>query len=942
MKIYKYSVSKGSNEGGTTYVSNSSVSSSTTSLVETHYLWGQPFNGTQDVSGDIDNVDDINSSGNITATVQKDSEGFRGGNIKSVGGDIIAEQYTEDGSTVGGNVKGVKGEFEDVSANDANITGTLTAENANIAKAIINSLSSKDAIIKNLTVTGLAKFYELIVDKIKAAGGAILLTPADGFKCYGVVNSGDGYILYWKATDGDTKISNMWKVGDQAICQTFNAAEGTSYNVSNKYYWALVTQVGTESSTDGDLHYIKLSNTEYDGVLNPTAGDEIAMLGYRGTDDESRQSAIYISAYSSIDDTLEAPLFCHYKGVNDFDLSSHKYSWFAANGNEIQGNLLIESGEDVEGLLTDIKSSVSTNTSNISSLNVTANQISATVAEHTTSINTLNGQVEQNTTNISSLTIKADSIESSVKQLDCTEYITPNWFTAKNASNGVTYLYDKNVYTFNSGINSGFQIWAQHSKNVHLPVGDYIASFDVQLLQGSSSNLICAVEHYRDELKKQFVNQSQVRNVLKYKKVTIKFKCVEGVEWHNFTVLLNPSDNQILPVVFTISNLSITRDNTIASLIRQTADEINLQVQDVSLKIDNKQIVLDGNTVVNGSLTLDNSDQGFILKGDDGITYIQPRSVGEYADFASQANSVVPFDYPVNDVIYYDSVTQLENGDYYYTYKQTYVINKSLGQLPTGSFIKISDQTQGIIAMDQGSFNATSIKYELLNSAGSVIKTFTTTTNNITGEVFNYTTLSSGIVNIRVTVVFDENRTFNPSIDVLYSLSLNVKGSFRFKATIPTQAFMLIGYDGLGVNFGNNKTAFIGKEETVVRYGNNAIRITDNGLQKLDGTIWTYLFNKKVKAITSDYILEDNIDMIVINSNTVSGNINITLPSNAVTGREVYIRCYGQNANIHIKNNDGKLVNKSGRNKTTSMDTNCFSTIMIFDGINWVQIYGNN
>ena len=501
MKIYKYSVNKGSNEGGTTYISSSSVSSSTTSLAETHYLWGQPFNGTQDVSGDIDNVDDINSSGNITVTVQKDSEGFRGGNIKSVGGDIIAEQRTEDGSTVGGTIKGVNGEFEDVSANDANITGTLTADNANIAKAIIYSLSSSNATIKNLTVTGLAKFYELIIDKIKAAGGAILLTPADGFKVYGTQSVDDGYILYWKATDGDKKISNMWKVGDQAICQTFNAAEGTSYNVSNKYYWALVTQVGTESTTDGDLHYIKISNTEYDGTLNPAVGDEIAMLGYRGTDDESRQSAIYISAYSSIDDTLEAPLFCHYKGVNDFELSSHKYSWFAANGNEIQGNLLIESGEDVEGLLNDIKSDVATNTSNISSLNVTANQISATVAEHTTSINTLNGQVEQNTTNISSLTIKADSIESSVKQLDCTEYITSNWFTVRNASNGVTYLYDKNVYTFNSGINSNFHIWAQHSKNVYLPVGDYIASFDVQLIQGSASNVICAVEHYKDELK---------------------------------------------------------------------------------------------------------------------------------------------------------------------------------------------------------------------------------------------------------------------------------------------------------------------------------------------------------------------------------------------------------------------------------------------------------
>ncbi len=71
------------------------------------------------------------------------------------------------------------------------------------------------------------------------------------------------------------------------------------------------------------------------------------MLGYRGTDDANRQSAIYLAAYNSVDSTLQAPLFCHYKGINDFNLSNHKYTWFAANGNQIRGNVLIESGQSV-------------------------------------------------------------------------------------------------------------------------------------------------------------------------------------------------------------------------------------------------------------------------------------------------------------------------------------------------------------------------------------------------------------------------------------------------------------------------------------------------------------------------------------------------------------------------------------------------------------------
>lgn len=106
-------------------------------------------------------------------------------------------------------------------------------------------------------------------------------------------------------------------------------------------------ETDTEKVDGEDYHYIAISKDEVDGVLAPEVGDEIAMLGYRGTDDANRQSAIYLAAYNSVDSTLQAPLFCHYKGINDFNLSNHKYTWFAANGNQIRGNVLIESGQSV-------------------------------------------------------------------------------------------------------------------------------------------------------------------------------------------------------------------------------------------------------------------------------------------------------------------------------------------------------------------------------------------------------------------------------------------------------------------------------------------------------------------------------------------------------------------------------------------------------------------
>jgi len=90
-----------------------------------------------------------------------------------------------------------------------------------------------------------------------------------------------------------------------------------------------------------------------------------------------------------------------------------------------------------------------------------------------------------------------------------------------------------------------------------------------------------------------------------------------------------------------LSEVDIPEWNNLASSayskIVQTANDITLQVQDVALRIDNKKIVLDGDTEVNGSLTLDNSDQGFLLVGNGGTTRISPQSIGTYANFSSQS-----------------------------------------------------------------------------------------------------------------------------------------------------------------------------------------------------------------------------------------------------------------------------------------------------------------
>ena len=222
--------------------------------------------------------------------------------------------------------------------------------------------SLTDIVTKNLTVTGLMHVFKLVIDHVKSAGGAVLLTPADGFKVDKVEAVAGGYKLYWRVTDGSGRArQNMWEIGDQALCQTHNGlAAGTTYSASNKLYWCAVTDrnkgnVPVSVDIDGtacDCNFITISSTVKlkDCTVNPAVSDEIVQLGYRGTDNPERQSAIYLSAYSSLDAGLRAPLLAFYRGINDFDLSSHRKTYFDARKNKLIGEFEVETGSGTKSL----------------------------------------------------------------------------------------------------------------------------------------------------------------------------------------------------------------------------------------------------------------------------------------------------------------------------------------------------------------------------------------------------------------------------------------------------------------------------------------------------------------------------------------------------------------------------------------------------------------
>ena len=298
------------------------------------------------------------------------------GNLTVHGGDLTVE---EDELGNGGDVS-VEGNLT--------VSGLTTLINAIISNLTVqhNLTVNETATITNLIVTGAAHFFRVIIDEIKAAGGAIVVTPADGFTVDLVeditINGIAGKRLYWRVSDGQKARTNKWHALDQALCKTDNLANGTTYNASNKFYWSLVAAVSpqpVEKTIDGnaaDCHYIDIycgngetqENIPKDGndvplwywvgdARDAAAGDEISMLGSRDANDVPRQSALYFSAYTSIDTGLTAPFIASYRGVNDFNLASHRKTYMDAVGQAFFGQFYSQSTDsddptDIEDMLT--------------------------------------------------------------------------------------------------------------------------------------------------------------------------------------------------------------------------------------------------------------------------------------------------------------------------------------------------------------------------------------------------------------------------------------------------------------------------------------------------------------------------------------------------------------------------------------------------------------
>lgn len=364
IEIISYSKKKNTTNN-TTGTNNSSGGGTMTNKngvgkLEQHLLWGQPFDGTEDVKGDMVGVgnisaDNVSAKGVEVKKIKADS-----GKIENIEGESLyykevkADNLTSTTGTID-NITSTTANTDTITSKVAN-TEKINADNANVGNltannASITSLTGDNAVIGNLTVTGAAHFFKLSIDEVQATQGQIIVTPANAkIDKVEVLDNGD-FKCSWRNEQEGKKIENCFVEHDFAVCQTMNVAEGVTYNAANKFYWRKVQSIGT----DGNYHFVVLSKSIKSPLSNavPEVGDNIVQLG--NNNDKSRQNAIIVSSYNTgfLDKTVVAPSIVQYAGINNFDLEKYKINVISASGNKFKGEFSVSNGKTLEEYVAD-------------------------------------------------------------------------------------------------------------------------------------------------------------------------------------------------------------------------------------------------------------------------------------------------------------------------------------------------------------------------------------------------------------------------------------------------------------------------------------------------------------------------------------------------------------------------------------------------------------
>ena len=166
-------------------------------------------------------------------------------------------------------------------------TPGLTGSGMKLYKAVSGDWNLE---LDNITVRKAMTIFELIISKIRAVNGGLVISPANG-KVKSVLLTNDIYRL---EIEGDM----MFVTDDLVRCQTF-AKTGA------RYYWVRITSVSGQ--------YIFINKTEFTSSV-PAIGDDLIQFGNKTN--TARQGVLYLTASED-----GKPRFAVLNGVNSTDLT---------------------------------------------------------------------------------------------------------------------------------------------------------------------------------------------------------------------------------------------------------------------------------------------------------------------------------------------------------------------------------------------------------------------------------------------------------------------------------------------------------------------------------------------------------------------------------------------------------------------------------------------
>ena len=794
-------------------------------------------------------------------------------------------------------------------------TNQFETQTLQAVSGYIQSLMSEEITTEYLEVTKAAHFFKLVIDEIKAVGGRLIITPASA-EIHHVEELSDRFRCYFKASDGKKQIYQEFEKDDQIICQTFNAAAGTSYDVSNTYYWRLCVGVSPSTVTiDGDdFFYVDLSKTDKDkfSVSAPKKGDNIVQLGNRTKED--RQAAIVISAYNDgyLDPEIKAPSLVQYQGINDYSLKNHRLNVISKGLNQFKGAYLNNAGKNLDTKIDDLSTTVSDKTSDITQ---TIDGIKTRVSNTETSISTVSKKVDDNKTatdkaiantnstvttltqtvknNYSTLDQKADSISSRVsantnsittvsKKVDDNKTATDT--AIANTNNTITALtqtvknnystLDQKADSISSRVSSNSEtITAQGTNISNLQSGLNNTNNTITALTKTVKNNYSTLDQKADGISTTVSTNTKTINELSGK-ITSQATSISKID---------QKADSISSTVQTINNNYASK-----SLLTQTSNNILAQVNNTYIKIGDDNITLGGNTTVKGSLTLTQTDQGFKLVGADGITEIIPKSIGTYNDFKSSNTNTQQ----VVKTINCNGVQS--TSDDILRFQGSLIIY--LGDRKKGDFIKckFNSLTANVTnGWNGSSFSknfalSSSFSAKVMNQYNSaVLHNWNTVYSN---REYSYT-FDSDTTNARIYVTFSGNTLYSSWIgnyDIHQGKPMpmpNALAEVNCTLTLPTTAHMLIGYDGWGANFGNNKTVYCGKDGFIASYGNNEFKITSEGISHNNMVTTHTIIGSSSSSSPTIYEVQDPVDLVLCKS----GHCKIRMPKTPYNGQTIKV-----------------------------------------------------